>query len=109
MILKRSRDICQTNKLILKKWLDQEPLVSCVIPRHGTVCFLHYHLDIPSAEFCEKLQKETGVFFVPGSAFDIEYHLRFGFTQDEKIIKKGLITFSKWLRQFDHQSIDIQL
>lgn len=109
VILKRSRDICQTNKLILKKWLDQEPLVSCVIPRHGTVCFLHYHLDIPSAEFCEKLQKEKGVFFVPGSAFDIEYHLRFGFTQDEKIIKEGLITFSKWLRQFDHQSIDIQL
>ena len=109
VILKRSRDICQTNKLILKKWLDQEPLVSCVIPRHGTVCFLHYHLDIPSAEFCEKLQKETGVFFVPGSAFDIEYHLRFGFTQDEKVIKEGLITFSKWLRQFDHQSIDIQL
>ena len=46
---------------------------------------------------------------MPGSAFDIEYHLRFGFTQDEKVIKEGLITFSKWLRQFDHQSIDIQL
>lgn len=108
-ILKRSIDICKQNKKILQKWLDQEPLVSCVIPRHGTVCFLHYHIDIPSKELCEKLQKETGVFFVPGSAFDTEYHLRFGFTQDEKIIKEGLITFSNWLRQYDHQSIDIIL
>lgn len=108
-ILKRSIDICKQNKKILQKWLDQEPLVSCVIPRHGTVCFLHYHIDIPSKELCEKLQKETGVFFVPGSAFDTGYHLRFGFTQDEKIIKEGLITFSNWLRQYDHQSIDIIL
>lgn len=108
-ILKRSIDICKQNKKILQKWLDQEPLVSCVIPRNGTVCFLHYHIDIPSKELCEKLQKETGVFFVPGSAFDTEYHLRFGFTQDEKIIKEGLITFSNWLRQYDHQSIDIIL
>lgn len=108
-ILKRSIDICKQNKKILQKWLDQEPLVSCVIPRHGTVCFLHYHIDIPSKELCEKLQKETGVFFVPGSAFDTEYHLRFGFTQDEKVIKEGLITFSNWLRQYDHQSIDIIL
>lgn len=108
-ILKRSLSICQRNKEILKQWLAQEPLVSCVIPSHGTVCFLHYHVDMPSTVFCEKLQKETGVFFVPGSAFDIEYHLRFGFTQDEKIMKDGLMTFSRWLRQFDQKSINVVL
>lgn len=109
VILKRSIAICQRNKDILKQWLAQEPLVSCVIPRHGTVCFLHYHLDIPSAYFCEKLQEETGVFFVPGSAFDKEYHLRFGFTQDEKTMKEGLMTFSHWLRQFDQKPIEVIL
>ena len=108
-ILKRSLNICQKNKDILQRWLDQEPLVSCVIPHHGTVCFLHYHVDMPSTLFCEKLQKETGVFFVPGSAFDVEYHLRFGFTQDEQIMKEGLMTFSRWLRQFDQKPISIVL
>ena len=64
---------------------------------------------MPSTLFCEKLQKETGVFFVPGSAFDVEYHLRFGFTQDEQIMKEGLMTFSRWLRQFDQKPISIVL
>lgn len=100
MILKRSIDICQRNKEILRQWLEKEPLVTCVIPDDGTVCFLKYHLDIPSDKLCEKLQKETGVFFVPGSSFGIEYHLRFGFTHDEHEVKEGLEVFSKWLDQY---------
>ena len=56
---------------------------------------------MPSAEFCEKLQEETGIFFVPGVTFGVENHLRFGFTHDEKEVKEGLTLFSKWLRQFD--------
>lgn len=100
-ILKRSLTICQTTKQILRDWLDNEPRVSCVIPDEGTVCFLKYDVDMPSAEFCEKLQEETGIFFVPGVTFGVENHLRFGFTHDGKEVKDGLTLFSKWLRQFD--------
>lgn len=99
-ILKRSLKICETTKKILKEWLQQEPHVSCCIPNEGTVCFLKYDMDIPSQELCTRLQKETGIFFVPGSAFGIEYHLRFGFTHDE-YTKEALEKFSQWLRQFD--------
>jgi len=99
-LLKRSQDICLKNKEYLIEWLKQEPLVSCVVPDNGTVCFLKYHLDIPSKEFCEKLQDETGIFFVPGSAFGKEYHLRFGMTQDIDIVKEGLTVFSNWLNQY---------
>lgn len=99
-LLKRSLDICQKNKELLSQWLEKEPLVSCVIPEEGTVCFLKYEIDMPSHEFCEKLQKETGIFFVPGSAFGIEYHLRFGFTHEYEYVKQGLELFSKWLDQF---------
>ena len=45
----------------------------------------------------QKLQNDTGVFFVPGKAFNKEYHLRFGFTSDSKVIKEGLETFSSWI------------
>lgn len=100
-ILQRSLDICTQNKIYLKEWLGQEPLGSCVIPEEGTVCFLRYDVDMPSAQFCEKLQAETGIFFVPGSAFGIEHHLRFGLTQKIDIVKEGLTLFSKWLSQFD--------
>lgn len=101
IILQRSLEIGMENRAYLRQWLENEPLVSCVIPPLGTVCFLHYHVDMPSTVFCEKLQKETGVFFVPGSAFGIEYHLRFGLTQDIKVVQEGLARFSCWLRQFD--------
>ena len=96
-ILDRSRHIILENKRILKEWLEKEDLVECVIPEDGTVCFLHYLFDMPSKELCEKLQNDTGVFFVPGMAFNKEYHLRFGFTSDSKIIKEGLETFSSWI------------
>ena len=99
-IIKRSLYICDESKKILKSWLEQEPLVSCVIPDEGTVCFLKYEVDMPSIEFCEKLQAETGIFFVPGSAFGVENHLRFGLTHLNEI-KEGLPLFSQWLRQFD--------
>lgn len=100
-ILKRSLDICRQNKKCLQEWLMQEPHVSCVIPEDGTVCFLKYDIDMPSQELCEKLQKETGVFFVPGAAFGVENHLRYGFTHEVEYAKEGLTIFSKWLRQFD--------
>ena len=34
---------------------------------------------------------------MPGMAFNKEYHLRFGFTSDSKIIKEGLEIFSSWI------------
>ena len=97
LILDRSRHIILGIKKILKEWHEKEDLVECVIPEDGTVCFLHYLFDMPSKELCEKLQNDTGVFFVPGMAFNKEYHLRFGFTSDSKVIKEGLETFSSWI------------
>lgn len=96
-ILRRSRSIIDENKKILREWLEKEDQVECVIPKDGTVCFLHYLFDMPSTQLCEELQKETGVFFVPGSAFNKEYHLRFGFTSNSHIVKEGLEKFSTWI------------
>lgn len=98
-ILARSRAIVHTNVAILKDYLASEPLVDAVIPKDGTVCFLHYHKDLPSAAFCEDIQQRHGVFFVPGSCFDEEYHLRFGFTRDSEEIRQGLALLSKYLHE----------
>lgn len=101
LILKRSESICQQNKEYLNEWLKNEKYISCVIPKYGTVGFLKYDLPIPSQEFCERLQKEAGIFFVPGSCFDHDHHLRFGFGNDPQMVKEGLSVFSRWLKQFD--------
>lgn len=99
-ILKRSDEITSKGKELLKQWLINEPHFSCVIPEYGTVGFLKYDFDIPSAQFCIKLQKETGIFFVPGSCFGIENHVRFGFTHSDHI-EKALPILSEWAKQFD--------
>lgn len=96
-IQQRTLLLCEKNRQIIEEWIAKEPLVSCVMPQSGTIVFLQYHIDIPSIELCIQLQKDTGVFFVPGACFGIEYHLRFGFANETKMIKKGLAEFSAWL------------
>ena len=101
LILKRSEAICKENKEYLKQWLKNEKHMSCVIPEYGTVGFLKFDLPLSSIEFAERLQKEEGIFFVPGSCFGVENHVRFGFGNDPKMVKKGLSVLSQWLKQFD--------
>lgn len=98
-ILNRNRKILERNKAYLAHWLKQNPQVSCVIPSYGTVCFLRYNLNMPSRVLAEKLQSETGVFFVPGACFDEEFHLRFGLANDPETVEKGLSLFSQWLNK----------
>lgn len=100
-ILTRSRKIIKTNRQILIDWLKNEPLVDCVVPKVGTIAFLKYKLPIKSKELCIELQKDTGVFLVPGACFGREYHLRFGFANNSEDIKIGLRLFSKWLHKDD--------
>ncbi|WP_278627036.1 aminotransferase class I/II-fold pyridoxal phosphate-dependent enzyme [Thomasclavelia cocleata] len=96
-IIKRSRNIINTNRQILIEWLKNESLVDCIVPEAGTIAFLRYKLPIKSRDLCVELQKDTGVFFVPGACFNQEYHLRFGFANKSEDIKSGLELFSKWL------------
>ena len=95
------KKILEENKCYLKEWLKAHPHLSCVIPKYGPVCFLQYDYKIDSNTFCETLQEETGVFFVPGCCFDVENHLRFGLANDPQIVKEGLEVFSNWLKKLD--------
>ena len=98
-IMARSRVIADTNRKILREWLRDEPLADCVIPRSGTVCFLKVNTDMPSAQLCERLQEETGVFFAPGSCFGVEGHVRLGLGIDNAVMREGLRRFSAWLHR----------
>lgn len=98
-ILARSRSVIAANKKIVHEWLQQEPRVHVCMPAAGTVCFLKYDVKIPSAALAEQLLKDCGVFFVPGSCFGTEYHLRLGLTNEPEVTKKGLQEFSAWLSQ----------
>ena len=99
-IIKRNLDICLENREIIQNWIINEPHITNVFTQ-GTTQLIHYDIDMKSEEFAEMIQKETGIFFVPGSCYGSEYHLRLGGGLNPQILKDGLQMFSKWLRKFD--------
>ena len=101
-ILKRNRLISMQNRKTIQRWVADEPHIDVVFT-DSTTLFIRYDMDIPSDELALRLQKETGVFFVPGTCFDIDHHLRLGGGIEPKQLTEGLAVFSKWLRQFDKE------
>jgi aspartate/methionine/tyrosine aminotransferase len=60
------------------------------MPQAGTVGFLQYDAPIDSESFAKEILEQEGVFYVPGSCFDCEKHLRLGLTADPSVFAKGL-------------------
>ena len=68
-------------------------------PKSGTTALLQYALPMTSEAFCVKLLERTGVMLTPGSAMDMEGHLRIGYANGEAILREGLKRFSAFLRE----------
>ncbi len=100
-ILDRSRRITRTNLGILDAWIAQQPRIDYIRPRSGTTALLRYDLDMSSADLCRRLQRETGVMLLPGSALDMEGWLRIGYACDTETLKTGLALFGTWLAAQD--------
>lgn len=96
----RNLAICREGGRLLAEFVAGEPHISYVKPKGGTTAFLRYDLPLESAELCRRLQEETGVMLLPGSALDMEGYLRIGYCNDPGITEAGLARFGEWLRQF---------
>lgn len=99
VIIKQNRGIIRKNLKILEDWVNSEPHISWLKPKAGTTTLLHYDLDIPSAEFCDRLMKEYHTLLVPGSCFDIEHSARIGYAFESEHLKNGLAEVSKFLKE----------
>ena len=96
----RNLGICREGGRLLAEFVAGEPHISYVKPKGGTTAFLRYDLPMESAELCRRLQEETWVMLLPGSALDMEGYLRIGYCNDPGITEAGLARFGEWLRQF---------
>lgn len=93
----RNLAICREGGRLLEDFVNRQPHISYVKPKGGTTAFLKYDLPMESAELCRRLQRETGVMLLPGSALDMEGYLRIGYCNDPAITKAGLEIFDQWL------------
>ena len=98
-ILARNRAIVRENLEILDRWVQSEPRASYVKPKAGTTAFVHIDTQLASHEFCERLVKEKGVMFTPGSALHTEGYVRIGYANNKEVLKKGLELTSEFLRE----------
>lgn len=96
-VLARSRAITRRNLAILAEWVEGESLVSWVRPRSGTTALLRIHLAMSSRDFCVALLEETGVMLTPGSAMDMEGHVRIGYANGTDVLSAGLARLSAFL------------
>ena len=97
-ILKRNRAIVRENLAILDRWVAEEPAISYVKPKGGTVALLKYDFDMPSRDFCVRLLEAEGVMFTPGSALDMEGYVRIGYANNRAVLEEGLPRVSRFLR-----------
>ena len=100
-VLKRNRELVETNLEIVKKWIEKEPRVSLIFPKHVSTSFIKLDVPMETEEFCIKLLKEKGVLLVPGNRFDMEGYARLGYCAKTEVLEKGLEALSEFLKKFE--------
>lgn len=103
-ILMRNRAIVRGNLSILDRWVAEEPAISYVKPKGGTVALLKYDFDLPSRDFCVRLLESEGVMFTPGSALDMEGTVRIGYANNRAVLEEGLPRVSRFLRTLNSKT-----
>lgn len=89
-IINRNIQIIKENLNILDNWVKEQKHYKYIKPRSGTTALIFYDFSMTSKDFCEKLQKEKGVFLTPGFCFDIENCARIGYAGQKAELIKGL-------------------
>ena len=96
-IIARNKNILAENLQILDNWIQSEKKYSYIKPKAGTTSLLHYESEICSADFCDRLSKETGVFTTPGFCFEMENCFRIGYGGDKSVLVAALAKLSEFI------------
>ncbi|CAM3914752.1 aminotransferase [Mesobacillus zeae] len=100
-VMERNAEIVHTNLEILKEWVEKEPRVSLICPKHVSTSFIKLDIPVEIEQFCIDILKNKGVLLVPGNRFDVPGHARLGYCTHTEVLKNGLRELSEYLKQFD--------
>ena len=96
-VLERSLGIVRGNLALVDEWIGREARLHYVRPRAGTIALVHYDLDMPSEQFCQRLFDVNGAFVMPGKAFGVEHAFRLGYACTPDVLEGGLSAVSAYL------------
>jgi aspartate/methionine/tyrosine aminotransferase len=108
-IVERTHAIVQENLAAARSWFSaHSDLVSWTPPRAGLLAMMRYTLDIPSLDLSDRLAERYGVMLAPGSAFDIEHHLRIGIGQQPATFAEGLRRTATCMTELRAQGVPLR-
>ncbi|MCH4886981.1 aminotransferase class I/II-fold pyridoxal phosphate-dependent enzyme [Acidaminobacter sp. JC074] len=101
-LLARNTKIIEDNLVIAEAFFDRYPkLFNYTRPMAGPIAFIEMKIDMPIADFCDKLVEEAGVLLLPSSIYGFEgQYFRMGFGRDN---------FEESLKHFENYLIDKKL
>lgn len=88
------------NRRALRTMVDTTPGLTLVEPEAGVVAFPGYEYDVTSDAFARGLIERHGVFVLPGSAFEVEKHVRINLGQEPERFSEALGLIKKYCRSF---------
>jgi len=97
-IIERNIPLVRENHRLIDDWIKEEPLISWIPPRAGSVGFMKHSLNITAEEICKQLIKEKSTFMVPGDCFEMPQYLRIGYGNNIEVLREGLSRFKEYLR-----------
>ncbi|WEW56469.1 hypothetical protein PRK78_001913 [Emydomyces testavorans] len=96
-LLDRNLRLAKANLAVLKSFIDEhQDTCDWVVPQAGTTAFVRFSRDgkpIDDVLFCQMLQKEKGVMFVPGGRCfggDFKGYVRIGYVPETEVLQAGL-------------------
>ena len=98
--LARGAAILDQNRADVQKWLSATDLFSVRLPDAGTTCFMKILAEVDDVHFCQSLLRDTGIFFVPGSCFDMPGYVRLGLGQKQDNLPAVLERLDAYLKEY---------
>jgi len=97
------------NHKLIDGWIKEEPLITWVPPRAGSVGFMKHSLNITAEEICKQLIKGKSTFMVPGDCFEMSQYLRIGYGNNIKVLREGLARFKLMEKSFRHRLTETEV
>lgn len=100
-IFERSRNIVESNKKVIDKWLaGNTKYLKQYADSHGTTYLIHYNFDVPAQKFCEDLLDKKGVLVCHGDCFYIPHSFRMTLSHADEL-EEGLRLIDEYMAELE--------